>query len=312
MPAVEFLVPGSPNGAFLSQIAALRTSILSRPWTRWKPTVRCFLGGPADWPALHRWLPQLTDIDIEILSAPRFEQDGYLAQAERRLSVGTGDIDVVVLLDADTFLVGNIEDALDQVFARNAVGGVMTHFGFPVRAGHSTVEDWHRLGADLLTRPIRLDHEHSLMPPHAPEDTRRCPFYVNAGVILIATSVLADLRTAYTALRPKVVPYLSVPYFAGQVALALAIQELGINTLSLPFRFNFPNDPRADRTYPNELSEAVLIHYLRDNVFNRNRIFADARDYRAFLDLPLKGSNLSFQKAVRSLLGEPYPFASPA
>ncbi len=308
MPRVEFIVPGSPNPGFLSQIAVLKTSILSRPWQRWSPSVRCILGGPADWPAMQRWLPQLADVDVEILSADRFRDAGYLAQAERRLAVGAAGVDVVVLLDADTLLIGSLEDVLDEVLRENAVAGVMAHYGFPVPGGNATVRDWAALARGLLTEPIRFDHRYSLTAHAAPAQARRSPFYVNAGMILIAGPVLGDLNSAYARLRPRVTPRLFAPYYAGQVALALAVEERRLNTLALPMRYNFPNDPRAEARLPEELGNVVLLHYLRTDRFDRQEIFTDAGRYAAFLDLPLLGSNLTFQNAVRALLGSSYPF----
>ena len=73
-------------------------------------------------------------------------------------------------------------------------------------------------------------------------------------------------------------------------------------------RFNFPNDPIADELYPYELENVILIHYLRTNLFNRHRIFADLIDFRQFIRAPLIGSNKIFQSYVLHLTDGTYPF----
>jgi hypothetical protein len=309
VPRVEFLVPGSPNAGFLSQIAALARSAFALPWRRWRPGVRGLLGGPADWDAMRRWLPQLADVDLEILAAERFRADGYMAQAERRLSVAASEADVFVLLDADTFLIGDLEGALDAVVEKGAVAGVLAHHGFPTAAGRSTVRDWRRVAAGLLSQPLRVTHAYSLVLPAAGDETRLCPFYLNAGVVMISARAIEPLYGLYRRLRPEVASRLKEPYYAGQVALALAIQELALPALPLPMRYNFPNAPRAEALYPDELAEVRVIHYLRTSAIERSGLFVSAERYRAFLDQPLKGTNRTLQAAVARVLGPDYPFS---
>ncbi len=73
-------------------------------------------------------------------------------------------------------------------------------------------------------------------------------------------------------------------------------------------RYNFPNDPVADAMYPDELSSALVIHFLRTDRFDRHRIFASASAFRDFLDLPLGGSNRILQQRVAKITAGNYPF----
>ncbi|HUF47056.1 MAG TPA: hypothetical protein VMM93_04510, partial [Vicinamibacterales bacterium] len=90
--------------------------------------------------------------------------------------------------------------------------------------------------------------------------------------------------------------------------LTLAIAAAGAPTLALPMRFNFPNDPRAEQMYPDELVNVVVFHYLRTTNFDRHRIFVSADEYHRFLKQRLGGVDESFQQAVRARLGPDYPF----
>ena len=47
-------------------------------------------------------------------------------------------------------------------------------------------------------------------------------------------------------------------------------------------RYNFPNDPIAERMYPDDLANVVVYHYLRTAAFNRHEIFVDAADTPGF------------------------------
>ena len=50
------------------------------------------------------------------------------------------------------------------------------------------------------------------------------------------------------------------------------------------------------------------MHYLRRKHFNRHRIFATEKAFKAFLALPLEGSDAVFQAFVARLTGGRYPF----
>lgn len=312
MRRVEFLVAGSPNEAFFSQIAANRLSIFNQHWARWQPSFRCIFGGEPDWPALALWMPQLSDIDVYFLSTQRFNLDSYFAQSEHRLNPSTDEVDVFVLLDADTFVTGDIEEILDQVHAQQTIAGVQAHFGFPVGDGrsNSSVRDWQKLAELLLEKPMRLDYYYSMVPESFSLEERSAPFYINAGVILISGEIISHFRKAYRSFRRRVMPLLANPYFSGQVAITLAVEELDLNPLSLPIRFNFPNDPSADAMYPQDLVDIRILHFLRHKAFDRTKIFSSSEYYQSFLDLPLKGSNKVFQNRVRETLGGSYPFGN--
>ena len=106
-----------------------------------------------------------------------------------------------------------------------------------------------------------------------------------------------------TVAREKLVP-------TAQALRRLIYQllDLGLPVRALPMRWNFPNDPIADRMYPQELEHVVFLHYLRGQAFRRDRVFADAQAFARFLDRPVEGSNAVFQRAVARITGGRYPF----
>src|SRR5439155_11151886 len=91
----------------------------------------------------------------------------------------------------------------------------------------------------------------------------------------------------------------------------LSAARIPLPSVALPLRFNFPNDPVATERYPEELENAVVFHYLREDEFDRQQIFRWRETYSVFLARPLNPANARFRDSVRTLFGEEYPFDHP-
>ena len=115
----------------------------------------------------------------------------------------------------------------------------------------------------------------------------------------------------YLETRPHLADRLVNPYYAGQVALALSAARIPLPSIALPLRFNLPNDPVVTERYPEELENAVVFHYLREDQFDRQQIFRWRETYSVFLARPLNPANARFRDSVRTLFGEEYPFDHP-
>jgi capsular polysaccharide biosynthesis protein len=115
----------------------------------------------------------------------------------------------------------------------------------------------------------------------------------------------------YLDARPHVADRLVNPYYAGQIALGLSAARIPLPSIVLPLRFNLPNDPVVPERYPEELENAVVFHYLREDQFDRQQIFRWRETYSVFLDRPLNPANARFRASVRTLFGEEYPFDHP-
>ncbi len=257
--------------------------------------------------AFRRWHAALSDVELLFLKQRDFEQHGYFAQGDTRLWSAPVDTDVVVLVDADTMPIGPLEEILDRVFEERAVAGTVAHFSFPTGTGPASMGDWMSLAAGLIERPLKFDHTYTLASPDEPERAKG-PFYVNFGVVFIAGSILPLFRARYRALRQSAAERMHDPYFSAQVALTLAVTDLDLNAIPLPLTYNFPNDPSADARYPDALADIRILHYLRPDVVDRNRIFTGADAYSEFLGQDLSGSNLMLQRFVRDNFGSEFPF----
>jgi hypothetical protein len=308
VPKFAILIAGSPSAAFYSQVAATAAALRALPWSRWEPVPHLYLGGDVDPGEFYRWRPHLGDVAVSLVAPSRFAREGDWAQSDDVFVLAPRDADVLVAMDADVLPVGPLEEILDLVAEAEVVAGTLAHAAFPGTA--SPADDWERV-ADGLVDALAFDYEYSLLRYPQTRDNR-IPFYLNFGVVLFSRSAFELLVPEFLGLRPAVASRMSDDDFSAQVALALAIAKTQVRALPLPLRFNFPNDPLAEKLYPEELDAVRAIHYLRTDRFDRHRIFASPDEYARFLELPLDGANRSFRDAVGRLLGERYPFGEQA
>jgi hypothetical protein len=309
VPKVAILVAASPTPAFYSQIAMLDLALRARTWRRWRPAVHVYVGGRRDALADAWWLPRLETIELHWTADSDFAQDGDWAQSDDVFRHAPEGADVFVAMDADTLPVADLEDVLDAVLEAGAVAGVIAHYPTVLNSpGDSLHETWLRLAEGLTAAQLSFTFAHTLMAADAPGHHRLTPFYLNFGVVFFPRTSFQSVAERYLAIRPRLMRRMRDPDFSGQVALTLAIADAGVSTWALPIRYNFPNDPIAERMYPDELASVVVYHYLRTGAFNRHEIFVDATRYAQFLEAPLSGVNRRFRDAVQEIAGSTYPF----
>jgi len=303
---VAILIPASPTAAFFSQIAAFSRALQSLKWAQWRPSIHITMGGDLDREALHQWLPHLDNVALTFLPATQCRAEGIWAQYDGVFRNTPVEADVVLRMDADILPVGDFEEVLDRVADTGCVAGVIEHFPFLTPTGSARMEHWQALARDLIGASLEFPFRYTLLPdPEWP-----APFYINFGAVFCAGTVYRELSSLYLRLRRQLNDRLADPYFAGQVAFALAVAELGATGWALPMRYNFPNDERAVLLQAGELERVAIFHYLRTHKYDRHRIFTSAPEYRSFLDAPLTGADRSFQQKVETLLGREYPFGA--
>ena len=315
MRQVAVLVAASPTRAFYSQVAALRLALHRLRWSRWQPSVHLYVGGSYG-------TRRPSKIGCHIWAASRsiglrqrvFALDGDWAQSDDVFMSAPPDADVLLAMDADTLPVDVLEPVLDDVWESGAVAGVIAHYPpFPQAVGPggdaSLREAWRHLAKGLLDTPLDFSYCHTLIGSEVQHEQRVAPFYLNFGVVFFPRDAFHSIAPQYLAIRPQLMQRMSSPDFSGQAALTLAIASEKANTVALPMRYNFPNDPIAEQMYPAELDRAVVFHYLRTDTFDRHQIFVTTEQDQRFLALHLQGVNRRFQEAVRTIIGERYPFA---
>jgi hypothetical protein len=307
---VAILIPASPVSGFLSQIAAFSLALRRLEWRRWHPVLHLFLGGEDDGDVLREWRAHLRDV-VTVLVPPSVAEGAtfFYGQIDSCVRWAPSDADVLLRMDADTLPVDGFEDLLDYVVDNDCIAGVIAHARFPGWPSLDTRRAWFRAADGLINAPLRFEHAYSMAGDYMPGEDPSTPFYVNDGVVFLPRSIFGDLAECYLRLRPRLMDRLPNPYFSGQIALALAIAEIGISSCALPMRYNFPNDDFAGTRYPEELRNVKIFHYLRNHQFvDRYHIFASEQQYSGFLTAPLAGANAVLQRKVRELIGAEYPF----
>lgn len=306
---IEFLIAGSPNDAFYSQVGMFRLALdaLGDRYRRAR-VVLCLVAEEGPTPLPDRWAPWFDRIEIH-WADPKYAFRLDHGNALFGLTDLTADVSIIC--DADTMFLRPLpEDFLTGMLEAPAICGVIAHYPTPTHnfdtfPGPATAREmWERMGEAIGT-PIPLSAPYALA-----RDKELGPsFYVNAAFVAAPPDLLRRLGEEQSAVREAQGTVLSNQY-DDQIAVALAVVKAGLPHRLLPLRFNFPNDRDAEELYPEEMAQIIMIHYLRRDAFDRHEIFASAKAFDDFLALPLAGSNAVFQEAVRKLTAGRYPFAA--
>lgn len=309
---LDFVIPGSATPAFFSQIAFFRLCLDALGGHYADARVAAVLGDHDSEDIPERWRRHLGNVDVIWAHPPGANNPMHQAQSDGCFQAVRPDADVAFLCDADVAPMRPFDDLLHRIVDQPALAGVIAHYHFapkdgrPLPQNERTPEtDWPDLARAVIGKPLRLQHRYTLMEPESPQ---RAPFYINYAVLAGTPQLLKRLQSRDKQIRPKVLD-LCGAFWAYQISLALTVVDLDLPTVSLPMRYNFPNDPIADRLYPQDLNDIAFLHYLRPKQFDRQKIFADPHEFERFLDLPLRGSNAIFQEFVRLRTNGKYPFA---
>lgn len=305
---VEFLIPGSPNDAFCSQIAffSLALKKLGPPYNSARVVFCC--GNEFPKKIYQRWANYLASVEIRQVSQSEAENDSIFAQIDARFDAVSTDADISIFCDADILVVRRLDNLLLKIVDQNRIAGSIAHFPVPYRRDISTSEAWAQLFHEMRVRPNDQWFRHTLTGSGAVLSDSICPFYVNFGFVMAPPRIWKTLKSDACEIRRKLMSILDAPYFSAQVALTLAIYKNDISVESLPLRYNYPNDEAADLLWPQERQYATVYHYLRDASFDRAKIFCTKSDFLKFITSSMSGSNLDFQRYIYKITKGNYPF----
>ncbi len=312
--AIDVLMPGSANDHFFSTIAFARISLDALGGVFAEARLVAVLG---EWEKAEipvRWQKHFENIDVIWANAEKRPNPTFAAQHFDRFSNIREDADLAIICDADICFMGRFSDLISEVLRDDFIGGVMAHYHFPIDGKRGDPElDWSRISNAVLGRSVALEHRYlfgrapDLYPLFDKFQRPRAPFYINYGFLIGKPEPLKALAAREKELTP-VVETLVEPYFAAQVALALACDDLGLKTRSLPARYNYPNRPETRLLHPGELSQIVVMHYMYEENFRRSRVFANKVDFEAFMTKRVRGSDAVFQKKIKDITSGVYPF----
>jgi len=310
-PRLDFLIAASPSPAMLSQVAFFRMCLNALGGAYGDARLVVTLGDhdvetlPGDW---RRYFD---GIEVEWAHAPGAANPLHRAQHDRRFEVIRPNADVVVLCDADVALMRPFDELIADLMIRPAIAGVIAHYPFTVGSAQNVPieqrtpeKDWRELSRKFIGKSIDCPYRFTLLDP---DSEMRTPFYLNYGVVAGTPDIFSDFYKQDTRIRDQVSADVG-DWWGPQISLTLAVAALDLPSKALPMRYNFPNDPRADNLYPDELKDVIFMHYLRTTRFNRSRIFADPEAFEDFIGSHFLGSNEVFRRFVEQVTGGSFPF----
>ncbi len=304
-PSLEIHIAISPTQTFLNMVRCFTHSLrLYGGRYRDAPVIVTTGDSKADHGLAGR-LPWLEPNGIEIRWIPEaaFAADSYYATGTARFNHEFA-CDIVLALDSDILVAGPIDQLVTSVFEAQALAGLIAHVSPFVNRGKGWQDVYDACGLG----PVRAVHQHTGWGVMGTDKRHRyCPPYFNFGVICAPASRIRALGPELLPLIHKVDDVLEHDHKA-QIALALAIAHLDIPCLSLPMRYNMPNDPRLEDLHPGELPEARLLHLLRKHVVSKYEIFSSWDRLDEFLQrTDLLGTN----ERARQVLNTVRPWIRP-
>jgi hypothetical protein len=300
---LEFLIPGSPTEAFCSQVVFFRLALLRLPPPYRTARVVFCCGNEAPGKIPEPWMERMNQVAVEVhrVSEENTRLHGIFAQVDARFDLVSPRADLSIFCDADTFVARPFDEVLGRVIKTQAIAGSIAHLPLPQQPQLPTSEVWNSLFLKFLHRPSEEWFRHTLLPLEISPANSICPFYLNYGVVMAPPQVWRRLKKNACGIRQKLMKILDDPWYSGQAALALAIHKCHVPHEPLPLRYNYPNDPVADRLWPDERRNAAIYHYLRRDAFDRAKFLTSPSEFARFQNLPLEGSNADIQRCVKEI-----------
>ena len=150
---IDFLIPGSPNDEFYSQIAMFRLSLDALGGSYRDARLVAVFGDTIEKPIPEKWARHFENVEIVWADCDLFAKIGYRAQGDRRYEVMRADADLVVFCDADTLLLRPFEEDVFKLANKGAIGGVIAHYHFPWKgATGNSITDWSILSRKICNK----------------------------------------------------------------------------------------------------------------------------------------------------------------
>jgi hypothetical protein len=295
---LEIRVPISPTSSFLNRVVLLAASI-----RRYYPDtiVRAYIGQTGGFTSeAGRCVEQALanqNIDWQWVPGRLFDQwshtrSPFLATMNMRWHPPV-DGDHVLIVDADVIFTG----PLTELFAFDSVVGVQAHIS-PL-----TNEQWKYLFAINGCPSPEFEHVYSGAGIMGPEG-QKGPYYVNSGFFFAPRHLFERMCAPYQEAVNICKLAMRDSYWFDQLALALAVAKSGVPHLTLPISYNFPNQAAFDTAYPGGLLAAKVLHYLRTDIIDRDRDFADLTAIKRLVArTDLTGSNEIVRQTVAETMG---------
>ena len=299
-PTLEIHVPVSPTRTFLHMAHYLTRSLRVRGGRYRDAPVVLTVGAEKRDPDLARNHPWMAANGVEVrwVDEALFARESWYATACERFRYEFRS-DVVLALDADTLISGPLDELVDEAHRTGALCGVVAHV-----PPFSRREQWQDVYRFCGLGELRTPCEHTGWGyMFQDESLRRCPPYFNLGVLAAPAAVMRSVGSSIYELMEKVDAVHRTLYRV-QIAVSLAVTRFGLPFRTLPFRWNFVNDPLLEALHASELGDVRIIHLLRKHQIHKDEIYASLDNVEAML----ARTDLRVINALaQQLLGELHP-----
>jgi hypothetical protein len=224
----------------------------------------------------HPWMAR-NGVEVRWVDQALFARESWLGTAAERFRYGFTS-DVVLALDADTLIAGPLDELVDHAYRTGALCGVIAHVP-PFTRREQWQEVYRSCGLGELATPCEHTGWGYMFQD---ESLRYCPPYFNLGVLAAPAAVMRGIGGAIYELMAAV-DSVHRTHYRVQVAVSLAVTRLELSFRTLPFRWNFPNDPLLEALHASELSHVRIIHLLRKHQLDKNELYASLDNVEAML-----------------------------
>lgn len=298
---VEVRVPISPTPDFFRRIHFMAASLRRLAGGVGESLLVVCVGGdtePIDLGAALPW-SRAYPIVWRWADRARFQRDSYW-ETSREIFRQPIQGRTVICADADVLFMDDFSELLRELENVPAVAGVIAHV--PPFSDVRYAEIWRELCAGYGTSPPVFEHEHTGWGFKVRKEALRLtPAYFNFGMVA-APAALMDVISSEIEAADHFVNAQLETFFRFQIALTLTIQKHNLPVRALPLRYNFPNDPRFDGRYPEELATVRVLHYLRCETLHRESDFLSLDNVEALVARrDLSGSNEVFRRRLAEL-----------
>jgi hypothetical protein len=297
-PTLEVHVPISPTRAFLNMTHYMVRSVRERGGSYRDAPIVLTVGDERADPGLadrHPWLAA-NGVEVRWVDEALFARERYFSNGCARF-LQPFESDVVLLLDADVLVTRPLDELVSLAHDEDAVCGVIAHVPpLPRRAL------WQEIYSACDLGTVETPCEHTGWGyMFQDESVRYCPPYFNLGVLAAPAKALRLIGRDIFSLMAAVDRVYDTIYRA-QVAASLAITRYDLRYRTLPFRWNFANDPLLEALHGSELPEVRIIHLLRNHQIHKNVIYESLDAVEAMLArTDLRVTNELAQQLIREL-----------
>lgn len=270
---LEFRIPISPSRKFFSLVRffdfALRR--LTGPHYQ-NARIRVVVGDHCNLDQVRRenaW-SEASDIVWERTPDRTFDEFHWGGTANRRLELDPDGADIIVLSDADTVLLRDIDPILEaQRSRRPRARGHMAHY--PPALGPNAVAPassdpnfWPWLFKQFGLRGPSSFYRYSIAGDRAPWS----PAYFNLGFVVLNVAALARLADEIAETTRRVMT-LTDSVMRCQIALTIVAYRNGFDIGVLPAAYNAANDPAHLRVNAIDVEQIRVLHFLREDEIAR-------------------------------------------